>query len=72
MHNDDVWTVPAGGALLAVGVLDAVLSGPGFDGLLVVGPVVASATLSPRRTFALAVAAVIAAVAIAAWPTPAG
>ncbi|MGI9023960.1 MAG: PP2C family protein-serine/threonine phosphatase [Acidimicrobiales bacterium] len=64
-HRDDVWTVLAVGALVVVGVLDAVVAGPGFDGVLVVGPVIASATLSLRRTLALAVAAVVAAFVIA-------
>ncbi len=66
-HGDDVWTVLAVAALLIVGILDAVVSGPGFDGLLVIGPVMASATLSPRRTLALAVAAVVLAAVIAGF-----
>ena len=65
-HKDDVWTAVAAGALATVAVLDAIVGGSGFDGLLVVGPVVGSATVSPRRTFFLAVAAVLAAATIAA------
>ncbi|MGI9080115.1 MAG: PP2C family protein-serine/threonine phosphatase [Acidimicrobiales bacterium] len=63
-RTDDLWTAAAAIVLATVAVLDAVLGGPGFDGLLVAGPVVASAALSARRTFVLAVAAVGAAVAI--------
>jgi len=58
--------VAATAVLVTVALLDAVVGGPGFDGLLVAGPVVASAALSVRRTFALAAAAVIGAVVIGA------
>ncbi len=63
-HREDVWTAVAAGVFLVVAVLDTGLGGPGFDGLLVAGAVVASATLSTRRTLALAVAGVVAAIAI--------
>jgi len=63
-HREDVWTVVAAAAFLGVALPDAVLSGPGFDGLLVAGVVVASATLTTRRTLVLAVAAVVGAVVI--------
>jgi len=63
-HTEGVWTLAATAVLATVAVLDAVVSGPGFDGLLVAGPVVASAALSVRRTLLLAAAAVVAAVAI--------
>ncbi len=62
-QREDVWTVVAAAVFLVVAFLDTVLGGPGFDGLLVVGAVVASATLSTRKTLVLAVLAVVAAIA---------
>jgi len=59
-----VWTAVAAAAFAVIAVLDSILGGPGFDGLLVAGVVVASATLSTRRTLVLAVVAVVAAIAI--------
>ncbi len=63
-NRENVWTAVAAGVFLAVAVLDVVLGGPGFDGLLVAGVVMASATLSTRRTLVLAVFAVAGAIAI--------
>lgn len=63
-HREDVWTVVAVAVLVLVALLDNFVGGPGFDGLLVAGPVVASATLSMRRTLVLAVAALVAAIVV--------
>ncbi|MDQ6797878.1 MAG: serine/threonine-protein phosphatase [Actinomycetota bacterium] len=63
-HREDVWTAVAAGVFAIVALLDSVLAGPGFDALLVAGAVIASATLSTRRTLALATAAVVGAIAI--------
>lgn len=59
-----MWTAVAAAVIAVIAVLDSILGGPGFEGLLVAGVVVASATLSTRRTFVLAVLAVVAAIAI--------
>ncbi len=59
-----MWTAVAAAVIAVIAVLDSILGGPGFEGLLVAGVVVASATLSTRRTFVLAVVAVVAAIVI--------
>lgn len=58
--RENVWTGVAGGLVVALAVLDAATGGEGFGGVLLAGPVVASATVSPRRT------AMVAAMAVAA------
>jgi len=59
-----VWTAVVFAVFAVVAVPDSFPGGPGFDGLLVAGAVVASATLSTRRTLVLAFAAVVAAIVI--------
>ncbi|HYX45036.1 MAG TPA: PP2C family protein-serine/threonine phosphatase [Acidimicrobiales bacterium] len=48
--QEDVWTAVAVAAVVVVFALDLALAGEGFEGTLLVGPVVASATVRPRRT----------------------
>jgi sigma-B regulation protein RsbU (phosphoserine phosphatase) len=57
--REDTWTGVAGGLVVVIAALDAATGGDGFQGLLLAGPVVASATISSRRT------AVVAALAVA-------
>jgi serine phosphatase RsbU (regulator of sigma subunit) len=58
--KEDAWTAVAVVSILLVAVLDAVLGGEGFEGVLLVGPVVASATISARRTARVVTLAVVA------------
>ncbi len=58
--RENAWTGVSGGLVVGLAVLDAATGGAGFEGVLLAGPVVASATISSRRT------AVVAAMAVAA------
>ena len=58
--RENTWTAVAGGLVVGLTVLDTVADGGGFEGLLLAGPVVASATIGSRRT------AVVSALAVAA------
>ncbi|HEX2274541.1 MAG TPA: PP2C family protein-serine/threonine phosphatase [Acidimicrobiales bacterium] len=57
--RENTWTGVAGGLVVGLAALDVVTGGGGFEGVLLAGPVVASATISSRRT------AVVAALAVA-------
>ena len=56
-ESERAWTALCLALVAAVAIVDALLGG-GLEGVLVVGPVVASARLSPRRTTFVAVLAV--------------
>ncbi len=58
--RENAWTGVAGGLVVGLAGLDMSTGGGGFEGVLLAGPVVASATISSRRT------AVVAALAVAA------
>ncbi len=58
--QEDVWTAVAVAAVLAVFALNVALAGEGVEGVLLIGPVVASATLSSRRTAQVVTLAVVA------------
>lgn len=60
--KEDAWTAVAVGAVLVVAVLGLVLDSEGFEGVLLVGPVVASATVSSRRTALVVALALVAAI----------
>jgi sigma-B regulation protein RsbU (phosphoserine phosphatase) len=62
--REDVWTVVAVAAVLVVFVLDLSLVGEGFAGILLVGPVVASATASSRRTAQVLTLALVAGILV--------
>jgi sigma-B regulation protein RsbU (phosphoserine phosphatase) len=56
--REDTWTAVAGGLVVTLTALDAATGGGGFEGVLLAGPVIASATISSRRTAAVAALAV--------------
>ena len=58
--REDVWSAVAVAAVLVVFVLDLALEGEDFEGILLVGPVVASATVSSRRTAQVVTLAMVA------------
>jgi sigma-B regulation protein RsbU (phosphoserine phosphatase) len=64
--REDIWTGVAGGLVVIIAVLDAATGGEGFQGVLLAGPVVASATISARRTAAVAAITVAAGLLVGA------
>ena len=58
--REDVWTAVAVAVVLVVFLLDLAVVGEGFEGILLVGPVVASATASSRRTAQVVALALVA------------
>ena len=64
--REDGWTAAAVAAVLVVFFLDLVLEGEGFEGILLVGPVVASATVSSRRTAQVVTLALVAGIMVGA------
>lgn len=66
MTRDDIWTVGAVGLIAGLAVLDVTLGEAGFEGVLLAGPAVASATIGSRRTAAVAALAVATGVAVGA------
>ena len=58
--REDIWTAVAGGLVVGLAALDTVAGGSGFEGVLLAGPVVASATIGSRRTAAVSALAVAA------------
>jgi phosphoserine phosphatase RsbU/P len=63
--GDEIWAALAVALMVAVGLLDVLVSTHGFGGLLVVGPVVASFRLSARRTAVIALLAVVGGIVVA-------
>ena len=66
LTRDDIWTVGVVGLIAGLAVLDVTLGEAGFEGVLLAGPAVASATIGSRRTAAVAALAVAAGVAVGA------
>lgn len=64
--TEDTWTAVAGGLVVGLAALDTVAVGSGFEGVLLAGPVVASATIGSRRTAAVSALAVAAALFVGA------
>jgi sigma-B regulation protein RsbU (phosphoserine phosphatase) len=64
--RENAWTVVAGGLVLGLAVLAGAAGDGGFEGVLLAGPVVASATISSRRTAVVAAMAVAAALFVGA------
>ncbi len=64
--RENVWTGVAAGLVVVLTLLDFATAGAGFEGVLLAGPVVASATISSRRTAVVAAMAVAAGLLLAA------
>ncbi len=64
--REDLWTAVAVAAVLAVVAVDLAAEGEGVEGILLVGPVIASATASSRRTARVVALAVVAGILLGA------
>jgi serine phosphatase RsbU (regulator of sigma subunit) len=64
--RETAWTAVAVASVVSVAALDVVLGGPGFEGILLIGPVIASATISGRQTARVATLAVLAGIVVGA------